>query len=220
MKFYYVVTGAPMPWAHNSGQFYVLEDAPPGSYPITQEQYDAIRYHIADGDTVSWYADQRPYTTAAWSQPVFTSATASDGSVISAGNYQGQYGENPYHAMDGYTSGGQDSQRWWGTTTTPTWWKVIFSYRISITRLVHYNREGSSYANIQGRYWADEAMTIPIGAAISTANTGWLAVTVYNNVADPIVTDRIYFQKTGGAQYSGIGEVVLTARKFTYEVPQ
>jgi hypothetical protein len=58
-------------------------------------------YRIADGDTLSRYADQWPCTTALWSQPVFTGYAAGDGSVISAGNYQATYSEYPWKAMDG-----------------------------------------------------------------------------------------------------------------------
>ncbi|MDR3117602.1 MAG: hypothetical protein LBT98_03460 [Puniceicoccales bacterium] len=217
MKFYLVTVGDITPWAHAEGSFYTTASAPPGSYPLTQQEYDALNYRIADGDTLSWYADQRPYTTAPWSQPIFTGYTAGDGSVISAGNYQATYSEYPWKAMDGYSTG---DGRFWGTTATTTWWKVVFPYKILLTGLVHYSRYNSTYAAVQGRYWAEEAMQTPIGSAINGPSTSNWSTTVYDDSAHPIVTDRIYFQKTGGHENGGIGEVVITARKLTYEVPQ
>jgi hypothetical protein len=155
--------------------------------------------------------------STAWTQPVFTNYTTADGSRITAGNEQTTTSpqEFAWKAMDGYTSG---SDRFWGTTITPTWWKVVFPYKVLITRLIHYNRYDGAYANIEGRYWADEALDQPIGDAFSSGSVSWGTVTVYDGTAIP--TDRIYFQKTGGNQYSGIGEVVITARKITYEVPK
>jgi hypothetical protein len=215
MKLYAATVGAILPWAHYEGQFYRRDSAPSGAYPLAQEQVDALNYSIAAGDTLAWYADQRPYTTASWSQPVFTGYTAGDGSVISAGNYQDGYSEYPWKAMDGKIGDGN----FWGTTTTTTWWKVVFPYKILLTGLVHYNRYDGQYAAINGRYWADEAATIPIGDAISAPATSNWSTTVYSSTASPIVTDRIRFEKTGGNVNGGIGEIVITARKISYEVP-
>ncbi|MDR2030206.1 MAG: hypothetical protein LBP65_01930 [Puniceicoccales bacterium] len=215
MKLYAATVGAVMPWAHYDGTFYTRDSAPSGAYPLSQEQVDALNYSMAAGDTLAWYADQRPYTTASWTQPVFTSNTAGDGSVISAGDYQWEYSEYPWKAMDGKIGDGN----FWGTTTTQTWWKVVFPYRIFLTGLVHYNRYDVAYAAINGRYWADDAETIPIGNAISTPATSNWSTTVYNDFANPILTDRIRFQKTGGHVNGGIGEIVITARKISYEVP-
>jgi hypothetical protein len=215
MRTYISVTGDHLPWSHYGGSFYTASMAPEGAYPLTQGQYDTLQYRIAAGDTIGWYANQRPYAMANWSQPVFTTYTASDGSTITAGNQEAGYGEYSWKAMDGITTG----DNFWGTNVTATWWQVTFPHKIAITRLIHYNRNGADYANITGRYWTGPEMTNPIGAAFTLAGS-WATRTVYNNAATAIITDKIYFQKTGGGVYAGIGEVVLTAKKISYEVPQ
>jgi len=152
------------------------------------------------------------YKWTTWAQPVFTTYTASDGSVISASSEGTSWNGHAWRAMDGHTSGGDGN--FWGTTGTSTgWWKVVFPYKIAITKLVHYNRDNTSYSSIKGQYFADVAMTIPIGSPF-TNTTSWGTTTVYDS-STPIVTDTIYFNKTAGNNSSGIGELVITAKKAT-----
>ena len=152
------------------------------------------------------------YKWTTWAQPVFTTYTASDGSVISASSEGTSWDGHAWRAMDGHTSGGDGN--FWGTTGTSTgWWKVVFPYKIAITKLVHYNRDNTSYSSIKGQYFADVAMTIPIGSPF-TNTTSWGTTTVYDS-STPIVTDTIYFNKTAGNNSSGIGELVITAKKAT-----
>jgi len=150
------------------------------------------------------------YKWTTWAQPVFTTYTASDGSVISASSEGTSWDGHAWRAMDGHTSGGDGN--FWGTTGTSTgWWKVVFPYKIAITKLVHYNRDNTSYSSITGQYFADVAMTIPIGSSFINT-TSWGTTTVYDS-STPIVTDTIYFNKTAGNNSSGIGELVITAQK-------
>jgi hypothetical protein len=214
-----VTVGTYYPWAHYNGTFYSLAaaTAPAGAYPITQVEYTALSYRIASGDTLHWYSGQRPYVTTDWTQPVFTSYKASDGSSILASSEDGSYAY-AWKAMDGNTSGA-DGNFWCTANSTTGWWQVVFPYKIRMTKLVHYNRNNSSYASITGRYWTSSTMTTPIGASFTLA-TSWGTSTRYDSTTTPIITDTIYFQKTAGNAYSGIGEVVLTARKISYEVPE
>jgi hypothetical protein len=217
MKTYVSIVSGLLEWAHYQGKFYPISSAPAGAYPISQEQYGALQERISSGDQLGWFTNQRPYATTAWTQPVFTAYTAADGSVISASSDDGDY-SRAWRAMDGNTSGG-DGNFWCTGNSATGWWQVAFPYKITMTVLVHYNRNNATYANITGRYWTSNAMTTPIGAAFTLA-TSWGTSTRYNSTANPIITNIIYFQKTAGNGYSGIGEVVITARKLSYEVPE
>lgn len=175
----------------------------------TASDYDYV-VEIPATTAYAKLAEPTYYKWTAWIQPVFTTYTASDGSVISASSEGTSWNGHAWRAMDGHTSGGDGN--FWGTTGTSTgWWKVVFPYKIAITKLVHYNRDNTSYSSITGQYFADVAMTIPIGSSF-TNTTSWGTTTVYDS-STPIVTDTIYFNKTAGNNSSGIGELVITAKK-------
>jgi hypothetical protein len=213
------VSGAVTPWAHYSGQLYKIAEAPQGAYPLTDEQYVALQERMAAGDALRWFDSQRPFTTANWTQPIFTAPTAADGSVASAGS-EVDANEAAWKALDGNKTA-NDNLHHWAPLALQTWWMVVFPYKINITQLVHYNRhlDYAGDATVSGRYWTSEVMTVSIGEQFTTPDTNWAARTCYSSTV-AIMTDRIYFQKTGGGnQYSGIGELEITARKVTYEVP-
>lgn len=151
---------------------------------------------------------------AAWTQPVFSgSNTASDGSVISSDSIRPD--SNDYGAMDGIKSGSGERHTWKSDNTNNCYWKVVFPYEIKITGLTHYNARNKDnlYRNVQGRFYADEAMSTPIGDAISTPVTSWYQTPIANIPSEGIITDTIYFRKTGGDPVSGIGELEITATK-------
>lgn len=156
------------------------------------------------------------YKWVAWTQPVLTSDNDSSGVVVSASSMG--TGENPYKVMDGVKSGTLTgaSSNYWGALTGDAWWKVKFPYKIKITGLTHYNRyEGTqaTYRGVIGRFYADQALTIPIGDQIDTPDTNWYATSIANIPAEGIVTDTIIFKKNDTVLYSGIGELVITAMK-------
>jgi hypothetical protein len=215
-KYYMPTIGNVYAYNHRAGEFTKFEGKRSGYWPITQGEYDLIQAQLAAGDTLRWYSTHRPYTTTQWTQPTFTSATAPDGSVISASGYQSA--KYPYYAMNGDKT---STTQYWSTNNSTTGsWQVIFPYKIAIYKLVHVNRYDDASAEITGRYYADTAMTTTIGAAFTL--TGSLAESTRLNVAvtstSKVVTNCIFFNKTGGNAYSGIEELEVSAEKITYEV--
>ena len=47
----------------------------------------------------------------------------------------------------------------------------------------------------------------------------WNAVEVTGIPAEGIITDTIYFEKTGGGNYGGLGELEITAQRLTQDYP-
>jgi hypothetical protein len=215
MNFYALTIGKVTPWAHLNGQFYAEATAPAGSYPLTDSQYQAVISHLAMGDTLGWYDNQRPYCFVSWTRPNYTSDFAADGTRFTANSY---YNESlPHKAMDGVWNNTNDRYIWQSHTTTG-WWCVVFPFKISILDLVHINRENSSYSNITGQYFADSSMTIPLGDKFNAV--GSLEQVKVFSTTTPVVTNTIYFQKIEGHYGSGIGELQVTANRISYEVPQ
>jgi hypothetical protein len=61
-------------------------------------------------------------------------------------------------------------------------------------------------------------MTIPIGDEYNeTRSTNWSMKEIENIPQSGIITDTLYFQKTGGGNYGGLGEVEITATKQIFE---
>lgn len=148
------------------------------------------------------------YKWVNWTQPVLTADSDTSGIVTSASGVWTAGFSDAYKALDGTAT---DRTSWFPNSVT-AWWKIKLPYKIKITSLFHTNRNSGdgSQGNITGRYYADTAMTIPIGNAFTLPK---LLDTITLTPAEPIVTDTIYFNKTGGSTFSGIGELVITAMK-------
>jgi hypothetical protein len=216
MKTYVATIGEHTPWAHYNGAFYVSAKAPAGAYPLTREEYTALNYRVALGEDLHWHPDQRPYAVAEWTQPTATGYTLPDGARISASS-EDTAQNYAWRAMNGATSGGNGN--FWAPSTTEAWWTVVFPYALELAGLLHYNRGGSTqYVPVYGRYWTDSSMQTPIGNAFELTGV-WSQLQVYDG-GPPIVTNRIYFQKTGGSVNGGIGQIFITAKKISYEVPE
>lgn len=221
-KRYSIVVQPHRPYAHYEGTFYVMADAPDGAFWLTEKEYQRLQKEISNGGTLYWYDDQRPYVEklATWAQPVFSSATASDGSIISSGmTYDVQA---PWMAMDGIIPDTSNKEREWGSRTKGnTWWQVKFPYTLRVTGITVYNGYTTTMANanLAGRFYTDQSKLVPIGNAINTPQTA-STKTVISNVK-PTDTDTLYFYKTATAGLALMGEVVITAKKLVsrYEVP-
>jgi hypothetical protein len=217
MNFYVLATKAITRWAHGEGKFYPISAAPPGAYPITEPEYMRFNYYIAQGIGLQWYANQRPYVTKPWTQPIFTNSyQAPDGSVVSASSEATLVGDYAYGAMDGNIGQAADGYFWTPHNSSTGWWRVDFPHTIALTKLTHHNRYNATYASISGRYYTDATKTTPIGDAFSLDGS-WTTITTYDDSDHPILTRAIYFEKTDGNGYSGIGELVLEATSMTYE---
>lgn len=152
----------------------------------------------------------------AWVQPIATgSTTAITGGdmVITSSNSHSGY--EAWKAMDGVYSG-TTATTGWGTsnTTANQWWQLKLPYQIRITGLKGYQRYDTTPANANtiGRFYTSSDMTTPIGDTYTNASgINWNAVEVSGIPEEGIVTDTIYFQKTGGGSYGGLGELVITA---------
>lgn len=221
-KRYSIVVQPQRPYAHCDGIFYGVSDAPERSYLLTEKEYQRLQKEISNGGTLYWYDDQRPYVEklVSWTSPVFSSATASDGSVISSGmTYDTQA---PWMAMDGIVPDASNGSSEWGSRTKGvTWWQVKFPYTLRVTGITVYNGYTTNVenANLAGRFYTDQSKLVPIGDAINTPQTV-STKTVISNVK-PTDTDTLYFYKTETAGSALMGEVVITAKKLVskYEVP-
>jgi hypothetical protein len=216
MNFYTPATKVLTPWAHSNGKFYPIFKAPASAYPITEIEYHLFNRYVAQGNGLQWYANQRPYVTAPWTQPIFTNSyVAPDGSRASASNEDVSRGRLAYKAMNGQIGG--DASTCWSTDNEFVgWWRVDFPYKIALTKLTHYNVKSVSSAAIRGQYFTDETLTVPIGAQFYITGE-WESIVTYDSQENPIVTRAVYFKKEMSNRWSGIGEVVLEAASMTYE---
>jgi hypothetical protein len=217
MNFYLLATKMITPWAHRGGQFYPISTAPAGAYPITESEYVRFNYYVAQGIALQWYVNQRPYVTAPWTQPIFSNShRAPDGSTVLASTEYVRYASYAHKAMDGEIGGSYDTA-WTTDGEFSGWWRVDFPYTIALTKLTHHTAPSSSAPLLQNvQYFTDETLATPIGSAF-TSNTAWEVVVAYDDPENPIMTRGIYFKKTNGNRWAGIGELVLEATSMTYE---
>ncbi|MBR1776326.1 hypothetical protein IJ750_04560 [bacterium] len=152
----------------------------------------------------------------AWVQPIATgSTTAITGGdmVITSSSSYSNY--DAWKAMDGVYSGTTATTGWGiNNTSANQWWQLKLPYQIRITGLKGYQRYDTTPANANtiGRFYTSSDMTTPIGDTYTNASgINWNAVEVSGIPEEGIVTDTIYFQKTGGGNYGGLGELVITA---------
>ena len=192
-----------------------------GTY-VYKEAIAGSRYGYPDfyNKVVEEYNNSEVYYLP-WTQPIATGeTTAIDGGdmVITASSQSSTY--QAYKAMDGVSSG-TTATTGWGTsnTTAVQWWQVKFPYEIRITGLTGYQRYDTTPANANtiGQFYTSSEKTIPIGDEYSNAvGVNWNAVSVTGIPAEGIITDTIYFEKTGGGAYGGLGELKIEA---TYTTP-
>ena len=164
--------------------------------------------------TANYFA--QPHGEIAWVQPIATGSTTAitggDMVITSSNSYSGY---DAWKAMDGVYSG-TTATTGWGTNNTSAnqWWQLKLPYQIRITGLKGYQRYDTTptNANTIGRFYTSSDMTTPIGDTYTNASgKNWNAVEVSGIPEEGIVTDTIYFQKTGGGNYGGLGELVITA---------
>ena len=151
-----------------------------------------------------------------WTQPKATGATtAIDGGNMVITCSSAYSGYDAYKAMDGTLSGTTPATGW-GTdnTTAVQWWQVKFPYKIRITGLTGYQRYDiePNNANTIGRFYTSSDKTTPIGDEYNNAiGINWNAVSVTGISAEGVITDTIYFEKTGGGGWGGFGELKIEA---------
>lgn len=146
--------------------------------------------------------------TQSWIQPILTS-DLSEG-LVEATSYKENC--NPYKALDGIKSGTTDQSNCFVFDNATTgFWKWTLPYTVTITGINFYNiySPTSGEKIIQGQFFADEEMTIPIGNSFLTTDNDWALTTVQNIASEGVTTHTIYFNKTGGSAYSGIGELEI-----------
>lgn len=146
--------------------------------------------------------------TQTWIQPILTS-NISEG-LVEATNYK--EGCDPYKALDGIKSGTTDQSNCFVFDNATTgYWKWTLPYTVNITGINFYNiySPTSGEKIIQGQFFADEEMTIPIGNSFLTNDNDWALTQVQNIASEGVTTHTIYFNKTGGSAYSGIGELEI-----------
>ena len=146
--------------------------------------------------------------TQSWIQPILTS-DLSEG-LVEATSYKENC--NPYKALDGIKSGTTDQSNCFVFDNATTgFWKWTLPYTVTITGINFYNiySPTSGEKIIEGQFFADEEMTIPIGNSFLTSDNDWALTTVQNIASGGVTTHTIYFNKTGGSAYSGIGELEI-----------
>ena len=146
--------------------------------------------------------------TQSWIQPILTS-DLSEG-LVEATSYKENC--NPYKALDGIKSGTTDQSNCFVFDNATTgFWKWTLPYTVTITGINFYNiySPTSGEKIIEGQFFADEEMTIPIGNSFLTSDNDWALTTVQNIASEGVTTHTIYFNKTGGSAYSGIGELEI-----------
>ena len=146
--------------------------------------------------------------TQNWIQPILTS-DLSEG-LVEATSYKENC--NPYKALDGIKSGTTDQSNCFVFDNATTgFWKWTLPYTVTITGINFYNiySPTSGEKIIQGQFFADEEMTIPIGNSFLTSDNDWDMTQIQNIAEAGVTTHTIYFNKTGGSAYSGIGELEI-----------
>lgn len=147
--------------------------------------------------------------TIPWEQPVLTSNTSYG--TVSCSSVS-QYFNQPYTALDGSTT----TRGWSPENSTTAWWKWELPETINITALTYvgqYNGSGKADDVLcQGRFYTSSDKTTPIGDAINQdKEEDSVEIQVTGIPEEGISTNCIYFDKTGGGAYSGIGELIITA---------
>ena len=215
----------------NDGQNWVTL----GSYERESSNTDWITYYVPEANK-DYYQYHRLYITQGWgyyefiggfqldadvppsqgwvnwTQPILTSDNSYG--IVSASSVSPYGNSNPYTALDGNAA-----SRGWATNGVSTgWWKWQLPHQIKITAMTYVgNGTGENKPNdtiCYGRFYTSDAMTTPIGDAISQPNAAdWVHINITGIPEEGIITDCIYFDKTAGSgEYAGIGELIITAQ--------
>lgn len=179
---------------------------------INSVDYDEIKTYVIKGLGQTKYYK---YFYEDWKQPKLTSNTSYG--TITGNSYYSVSGcdRNFWHISDGIiptTGGGSDN---WGTDNTANgWFNWALPEEIIITGIKIYNRFHTTdvdYKLTGARFYTDSSKSTPIGEEFSITTSGGI-YELKNIPAGGIKTKNIYFSKTGST-YSGIGELVITAKK-------
>lgn len=179
--------------------------------------YQNMYNHLVDDYT---NATQRTmYFETAWTQPIATAQTTTtdlgDVVITASSQYSGRQG---YKCMDGVKSGTATGSGWnVNNTSNVATLTIQFPYKLRITGIKGYKPYNTNLnnANTVGQFYADTDKTITIGNEYSNADgaPNWTEVDVTGIPAEGIITDTLVFEKTGGGNYGGFGELEITATR-------
>ena len=99
-----------------------------------------------------------------------------------------------------------------GTAVNPQWWQVKFPYPIKIFGLKYLNATTDWSSSITGRFYTNDTKTAPIGNTFSTSVYNSAETNISNIPKTGIITDTIYFERTAGHEYTGIGQLIINAQ--------
>ena len=142
-----------------------------------------------------------------WTQPKLTSDTSYG--TVTASSYRSS-SQTPYRALDGVKSGGGDVALGWIIKESSGWWKWELPVKLSISSIKYYNTYASASSSVTGQFFLDEGVT-PLTDSFSTSSSSWASYVLPSVNTSP--TNVIYFKKTAGNDFSGIGEIEVTARE-------
>ena len=155
--------------------------------------------------------------TNKWTQPVCTSNN-SYGTFTGGGYFSEGGGDRAYfHVSDGQVptstigSGGWDGTCWGTTHSSAGWFNWHFPEKLRIVGIDAQARNYAPYADyyIGNGFFKAGSDGVQIGDAFQCTSPGH-RVTVANIPTDGIITQDLYFYKTGG-DYSGLSEIFITA---------
>ena len=133
--------------------------------------------------------------------------------------------------MDGVTSGTDSGKCWCVNNTSAVHSLTItFPYKLRITGIRGYKPHLGTATNGDtiGQFYTDSTKTTPIGDQYVNANgaPSWTIVDVSGLPEEGVITDTLFFEKTGGGNYGGFGELEITATRLlsdlsfsVYETP-
>ena len=189
-----------------------------------REPFDGVidlnKCYIKIGNSVFWHGTKAYRVNLGgenvykdWTQPVLTSNNSYG--VITGNSYYSESDRNFFRISDGKIPTANDGADNWGTSNSSVgWWLWKLPVKLKITGIKIYNRSHTSAVDYQltgARFYTDDTKTTPIGEEFSiTTSQGIYELTTIPE--EGIVTDKIYFYKTGNT-YSGIGELEITAQE-------
>lgn len=151
-----------------------------------------------------------------WGQPVATSYVTQvplpgggTGSMVISSSVDSQGAA--WKAMDGAASSSNNGWRA-GTGASPQWWQVKFPYPIKILGLKHTNTNTNDSSSVTGRFYTGSNKAVPIGNTFTTPSNNAVVTAIANIPTEGVLTDTIYFERTAGGTYSGIGELTINAQ--------
>lgn len=170
---------------------------------------DLLLHDTYQSETSIWIPWSKPIATGPNTivpKPDGTTGTMSISASVQWSSVDGA----AWRAMDGAV--GSTANGWRaGTSSNPQWWQVVFPYPIKIYDITHYNTNSNASSSVSGRFYTNDTMTTPIGNAFTSVNSNATALAITGIPAEGVITDTIYFRKTAGNQYSGIGEIDIRA---------